>query len=556
MSEPLLRVRGLTKHFPVTRGVFGRVVGQVRAVDDVSFDLAPGETLALVGESGCGKTTVGRLLLRLIEATAGGIDFEGRDIRSLSPNELRPLRRDMQIIFQDPYSSLNPRMRVLDIVGEALAVHGIAKGKEMEERVQKLLEKVGVAASWMHRYPHEFSGGQRQRIGIARALALNPKLIVCDEAVSALDVSIRAQVINLLIELQRELNLAYLFISHDLSIVKFISQRVAVMYLGQIVELAPTDALFSRPSHPYTRALLSAVPWPDPRRPVHSVALHGDVPSALRPPSGCRFHTRCPARMERCTTEEPPTFELEPGHQTHCWHAEGLESQADWWVQLERRFADAEKQLAARSSTPNTASERSSTPSTRAQASASPTTKPMPASSGVTSDVDLDADTDLDRWVARVIYVALLLAGATATLLGHPFWGFPIGLCGFVALLAPGQRFRLSAYRRFGLGLLAVILISFGVRQLERRRTAITQLESLQRELMAYVAKTGEPPVRLSELGFRLYAIFPDGNATDPWGNSWKYRPGVNPKQRFQLGSFGPDKKQGTDDIGTPPTAP
>ncbi len=551
MSEPLLRVRGLTKHFPVNRGVFGRIVGQVRAVDDVSFDLAPGETLALVGESGCGKTTVGRLLLRLIEATAGGIDFEGRNIRALSPNELRPLRRDMQIIFQDPYSSLNPRMRVLDIVGEALAVHGIAKGKEMEERVQKLLEKVGVAPSWMHRYPHEFSGGQRQRIGIARALALNPKLIVCDEAVSALDVSIRAQVINLLIELQREFNLAYLFISHDLSIVKFISQRVAVMYLGQIVEVAPTEALFSRPSHPYTRALLSAVPWPDPRRPVHGVALHGDVPSALHPPSGCRFHTRCPARLERCTTEEPPTFELEPGHQTHCWHAEGLESSADWWVQLERRFTDAERQFAARSSSLKTASER-----TAIEESSGATSKTSQTSPSVTSDTDLEADTELDRWVARVIYAAIVLAGATATLLGHPFWGFLIGLCGFVALLAPGQRIRLSAYRPFALGLLAAILISFGVRQFERRRTATTQLESLQRELMAYVAKTGQPPTRLSDLGFRLYAIFPDGNATDPWGNSWKYRPGVNPKQRFQLGSFGPDKKQGTDDIGTPPTAP
>jgi oligopeptide/dipeptide ABC transporter ATP-binding protein len=307
---PLLEVRGLTKHFPVTRGLMGTVVGQVRAVDDVSFDLQAGETLGLVGESGCGKTTTGRAILRLIEPTSGTLRFEGRDITQLSRREMLPLRRNMQIIFQDPFSSLNPRMRVFDIVGEAIEVHGLATGAAVEERVVKLLQRVGIAPSWVHRYPHEFSGGQRQRIGIARALALGPKLIVCDEAVSALDVSIRAQVINLLIELREELNLSYLFIAHDLSVVQHICQRVAVMYLGQIVELSDTASLFASPAHPYTRALLSAVPVPNPRVQVKRTVLQGDVPTPLNPPNGCRFHTRCPLAFDRCRHEEPPLLQI------------------------------------------------------------------------------------------------------------------------------------------------------------------------------------------------------------------------------------------------------
>jgi ABC-type oligopeptide transport system ATPase subunit len=276
----------------VTRGVFGREVGQVRAVDGVSFDIAPGETLGLVGESGCGKTTTGRAILRLIEPSGGKVVFDGRDLSQLEGQELRRMRKNMQIIFQDPFSSLNPRMRVRDIVGEALAVHGALKGRDLEARVGELLEKVGVSKAFVNRYPHEFSGGQRQRIGIARAIALNPKLIVCDEAVSALDVSIRAQVLNLLIDLRQELSLSYLFISHDLSVVKHISNRIAVMYLGQIVEIADADELFHAPAHPYTRALLSAIPVPDPRKRKERVPLFGDVPTPLNPPSGCRFHTR------------------------------------------------------------------------------------------------------------------------------------------------------------------------------------------------------------------------------------------------------------------------
>jgi oligopeptide/dipeptide ABC transporter ATP-binding protein len=338
-QEPLLRVRGLTKHFPVTQGVLGKVVGQVRAVDDVSFDLASGETLGLVGESGCGKTTTGCAILRLIEPTSGSVHFQGREITHLGREELRRLRRDMQIIFQDPFSSLNPRMRVFDIVGEAIEVHGIATGAAVEKRVMELLERVGVAPSWVHRYPHEFSGGQRQRIGIARALALGPKLIVCDEAVSALDVSIRAQVVNLLMDLRQEFGLSYLFIAHDLSVVQHISQRVAVMYLGQIVEIGATRTLFAEPAHPYTRALLSAVPVPNPRQQAQRVVLQGDVPTPLNPPTGCRFHTRCPVAFERCAREEPRLVSL-GSRQVKCFHAYGLEAEGGYPA-LERRLAAA-----------------------------------------------------------------------------------------------------------------------------------------------------------------------------------------------------------------------
>ena len=315
MSEPLLRAERLVKHFPVRTGLFGRARGAIQAVDDISFELYPGETLALVGESGCGKSTAGRLLLRLIEPTSGRVWFRDRDLNSLSQREIRSLRREMQVIFQDHYASLNPRMTVGGMLEEPLRLHGLHPGRE-RTRVSELLGLVGLAPDHAHRYPHEFSGGQRQRIGIARALAVEPRLIVCDEPVSALDVSIQAQVINLLQDLQRQFGLAYVFIAHDLAVVKHIATRVAVMYLGKIGGVADKKSLCAVPRHPYTRALLSALPVPDPSLARKRTVLQGDVPSPYKPPSGCRFRTRCPHARDLCSSKIPI---LENGVACHFW---------------------------------------------------------------------------------------------------------------------------------------------------------------------------------------------------------------------------------------------
>ncbi len=319
-AGPLLQVRDLVKRFPVRSGLLRRTTGQVHAVDGVSFDLLEGQTLGVVGESGCGKSTMGRCILRLIEPTSGQVVFDGQDVTAADRSSLRALARQMQIIFQDPFASLNPRMTVGAIIGEGLVIHGLARNRtDVADRVAELLTMVGLSKDQMRRYPHEFSGGQRQRIGIARALAVQPRLIVCDEAVSALDVSIQAQVINLLQDLQEQLGLTYVFIAHDLSVVEHASNRVAVMYLGRIVEIAPRDDLYRAPLHPYTEALLSAVPIPDPTIKRKRIMLQGDVPSPINPPTGCHFHTRCPkAQHPRCSTEKPQLQQAADGHWVAC----------------------------------------------------------------------------------------------------------------------------------------------------------------------------------------------------------------------------------------------
>ncbi|WP_068503036.1 ABC transporter ATP-binding protein [Paenibacillus kribbensis] len=317
-GTPLLEVNGLKKYYPMKKGWFSKKNNYVRAVDDLSFKVMPGETLGIVGESGCGKSTTGQMITQLLEPTAGEIRFQGQSLSDLTDEEVRKVRRDLQFVFQDPYSSLNPRMKIFDIVAEPLQVHGLAKGKELKAEVFRLLQTVGLGAHLADRHPHEFSGGQRQRIGIARALAMKPKLIVCDEPVSALDVSIQAQILNLLKELQQQFELTYIFIAHGLPSVKHISDRIAVMYLGKIVELADRDELFARPQHPYTKALLDAVPVPDPRLRKERITLTGEIPNPANPPSGCTFHTRCPYAQEKCRGQSPLLEEHTPGHIAAC----------------------------------------------------------------------------------------------------------------------------------------------------------------------------------------------------------------------------------------------
>lgn len=328
-QEPLLNVKNLKMHFPIVRGFLRKVIGNVRAVDDVNLVVYPGETLGLVGESGCGKTTVGRCIMRVYDPTGGEVMYKNRagkvvNIAKIPNSQLKPYRRELRMIFQDPYASLNPRMTVMDIVGEPLTVHGIAHGKELEDRVADLLKRVGLRPEYMRRYPHAFSGGQRQRIGVARALALDPQLVICDEAVSALDVSVQAQVLNLLQTLQRDFNLTYIFISHDLSVVEYIADRVAVMYVGKLVEVTETRELFASPMHPYTEALLSAVPNPDPRRRSERVVLEGDVADPAHPPTGCYFHPRCRYAKDNCKVDAPALREITPGHYAACHYAEQL----------------------------------------------------------------------------------------------------------------------------------------------------------------------------------------------------------------------------------------
>lgn len=329
MKRELLKVKNLKQYFPIKGGILGRTVNYVKAVDDVSFTVYEGETVSIVGESGCGKSTTGRAILRLDEPTAGEIEFDGVDLLSLSKAEMRKKRKDLQIIFQDPYASINPRHTVRQILEEALEIQNVVPKNQREEKVKELMSKVGLGTYQMDRYPHEFSGGQRQRIGIARALSVNPKLIICDEAVSALDVSIQAQVINLLKQLQRDMKLTYLFISHDLGVVRHISDRIIVMYLGKIVEIADKTSLFENPQHPYTKALLSAIPIPDPNKKKERIILKGDVPSPIDPPTGCRFHTRCPFATEKCKTDVPElrtTDDMKEGHMGACHYMEEMES--------------------------------------------------------------------------------------------------------------------------------------------------------------------------------------------------------------------------------------
>jgi oligopeptide/dipeptide ABC transporter ATP-binding protein len=538
-TSALLQVDNLEVYFPVARGFWRATVDQLRAVDGVSFEIQPGETLGLVGESGCGKSTVGRAILRLIRPTGGQVRFLGQDLAALPSREARRLRRYMQIIFQDPFSSLNPRKRVEDILGEPLEVHGLARGAAKHEQVKTLLHKVGLPASAMGRYPHEFSGGQRQRIGIARALALNPKLVVCDEAVSALDVSIRAQVINLLIQLRKDLGLAYLFISHDLSVVRHISDRVMVMYLGQIVEIAPTAELFKFAAHPYTRALFSAIPVPDPRHQVQRVILHGDVPTSLKPPTGCRFHTRCPLAMARCREEAPPLIHLSKQRQVRCFLAEGHEHTA---LAHEQAAAGAAVDLARQLVNLETAAvaARAEMESTRPLDTAWLASPPAP---------EIAASRDDSAWVPSRKGLGLFLGalGLVGIASGHP--AALVLNAGCYLLL---RRSVLAGMVR-SVGMLVLVvaaLVAGGTVQAQRKiRQATLEIRFLRDEVASYRQLTGTPPARLTELGFRLGFMFDDGLAIDPWGTPYRYAPTIPGASDLLVTSLGPDRIPSADDL-------
>jgi oligopeptide/dipeptide ABC transporter ATP-binding protein len=565
-ERELLRVDGLCKYFPVVQGVFGKTVGHVKAVDDLSLVIARGETLGVVGESGCGKTTAGRSILRLIEPTRGRIQFDGVDISALSQAELRQYRRYMQIVFQDPFGSLNPRMRVLDLVGEAIERHGLASGAAVEARVRSLLARVGVPASWANRYPHEFSGGQRQRVGIARAIALEPKLIVCDEAVSALDVSIRAQVINLLIELRQEYGLAYLFIAHDLSVVRHISDRVAVMYLGRLVEIAESQALFERPAHPYTRALLSAVPVPDPRRKARRLILQGDVPTPLNPPRGCHFHTRCPVVMQRCREETPGLFVLEGGRQSRCFHAEGLGSARDWYPELEARFDEAARDNVAR------ASER--VPATAVLPPAPPSLAPEQAPSagedievvapgGVVAALatDIAEAAGADRSgpgapqpPARprlLLPVSIQAAGAALIVFGHFGWGALVAAIGFWRVrqaLGSAVKERRDLSVGFVLLLMSATLLSLRVVPLRASSATRRHMFELAQQLDGYAKNAGALPSAIGDVRWRTLEAFGTPVPLDAWGRPIQYQLEAS-GHSFSLTSLGIDGRPSDDDI-------
>ena len=553
MTRPeseLLRVEGLSKYFPVVSGLFGRKVGDVRAVDDVSFAIRRGETLGLVGESGCGKTTAGRALLRLIEPSAGRIWFDGTEISKLSQRELLPYRRRMQIVFQDPFGSLNPRMRVVDIVAEAIEQHGLASGAAVERRVGELLQQVGLSPRWMSRYPHEFSGGQRQRIGVARAIAVAPELVVCDEAVSALDVSIQAQVINLLIDLRKQMNLAYLFIAHDLSVVRHIAERVAVMYLGEIVELAECEELFRRPAHPYTRALLSAIPVPDPRSRQRRMVLQGDVPSPLHPPAGCHFHPRCPAAVERCRSLEPPVVALDGGRRSvRCIHAAGLEDTPDWAIVLEERLLRAQREHERPLSLGAGLLGALPLGTGPLPEVAAPLARPALERPGAAAlPAALEVPTLLGAGVLSALVCGL---GAFLVLIGRWGFGLPLLLAAGPWLVAAPPAFcapllRARPVAKLGLLVLALFLASLWICAAQRQELAQQQLRWLRTEISDYAANVGTAPASLLELRWRTAEHFGMGAPRDPWGQAFAY---AQQAGGFELSSRGPDGIPSADDL-------